>query len=92
MLIPIRPRHVKDDDPTDDVDGCMLIAVAVLMLLGIGVLLSVLVSCAPLRRVTAGPPPDPPHQCMTWPSYYDPGCCWKMQNGKCVDGNGKEMR
>ena len=85
MLIPIRPRHVKDDDPTDDVDGCMLIAVAVLMLLGIGVLLSVLVSCAPLRRVTAVPPPDPPHACMTVVVNGTP-------TSSGTNCNGKEMR
>jgi hypothetical protein len=41
-------------------------------------------ACAPLRRVTVVPPPDPPHVCQTWPNYYDPGCCWKM-DGKCVE-------
>jgi hypothetical protein len=44
-----------------------------------------LTACAPMRRVTAVPPPDPAHVCQTNPSYYDPGCCWKMRGGKCVE-------
>jgi hypothetical protein len=52
-----------------------------------------LTGCAPLRHwLAAVPPPDPAHVCQTWPSYYDPGCCWKMRDGKCVDAQGKGMR